>query len=407
MIDTTTKLAGTSRLLRGTFYTGGENTKATLTTTLSTSNSNLTLEAINAGMEGNDISIQYIDTGLETTDFKLETENDQDIVVTLERSHARAEFTTTNAEADANVKFVSATSGTSGNAISITLTSNTDTPVVISSCAIATKVVTLTTATAHGYSAGDVIGISGLLSEKNINGCFQIDSVGTNTITYSIPDALTATSATGYGVVSKLSLSVSGSAITIASPQSSSGFPMLTPSALVLAWGRSSAAKALATCEIVGDTGDKRIGFISKRYLTGGRSSAVTTTALDVKREIEKNAISKLLVNVFIPGATTGMGILSAMEKTFLSGGSNLVLVDPDDSAVTVTIYDTWENILTTIDTDEVTRKSMGVYECIYAPDSKYRSICVEFACTISGKTVLSRHKIDLDWAISDTEVTP
>jgi hypothetical protein len=403
MVDISTKLAGTSRLLRGTFYTGGENTKASLTTTLSTANANLTLEAKTAGVGGNDISLRYIDTGLETTDFKLETVNDQDIVATLERTHSRASFETTNEADDANVKFVAASAGTAGNSISITLTSNTDTPIVVSSCAISTKVVTLTTATAHGYSAGDVIGVSGFLDEETINGCHQIASVETNTITFSLSDALTATSATGYGVVSKLAISVSGSDITVASPQSSSGYPMITPTALVLAWGRTASAKALATCEILGDTGDKRIGYISKRYLVGGRASAVTTTALDIKREIEKSAVAKLLVDVFVPGATTGMGVLSAMEKTYLTGGSNLVRIDPDDNAVTVVIYDTWENVLTTIDPEDVTRTAMGVYECVYAPDPKYRSICVEFSCTISGETVLSRHKIDLEWAISDT----
>ncbi len=399
------KIVGTTHTLRGTFYTGGANLKSTLQTNLG-SNADILLEAKNEGINGNDISLQYIDTGLESTDFKIEVNNSQDIVCTLERTHARAYYQTSNTDADSNVKFTAATAGTTGNSISVSIQPTTDTPVTISSCAISSKTVTMTTGSAHGFSAGDVVGISGF-DLTMINGCFQIATVADAThFTYQLTETTEETESKGFGIASKTTITVDSSAISIASPQDSGGYPMLTPKGLSLAWGRSSAAKALASCKIIGDIGNKPIGYISTRYLTGGKPSAIATTALDIKREIENDATAKLIVDAYIPVGQTGMGAVSALEKTYLSGGSNLVKTDPDNLEVTVTIYDEFENVLETIEPEAVTRLSLGVYECNYTSDIDYRTITVEFKGLINELPVLSRQEIDLGWSNSDTSTT-
>lgn len=422
-IDTNTKIAGNTRKLRARFYSGGEYTRASLTTELATSNSNIRLEATQTGILGNDISLTYIDTGLETTKFDLSVENDQDIVVTLERDCSRAILETTNTDKESNVRFVAANAGAAGNTISIALVRNTAAQAWIASATISGKIVTITTGSAHGYSVGDIVGISGLIGDNadDINGCFQIATVADTThFTYSLTSSVTATSIGGFGVASVLSISVSGSDITISSPMSSSGHPMLTPKALELGWSRFSSALALASCEKIGDNGNKPIGYISKTYLRKGKSPAVTTTALDIKREIEADTTTKNLVDVFIPEGTTGVGIVSALEKSFLTGGSNLIKLDPDNQLVIVFIYDEWENIIATSDEayieaheeenieliTEVEREAIGTYSCAYTPNQKDRKIYVEFKANIDDIQVLSRQEINLDWAIADISST-
>lgn len=420
MVDTNTKIAGNSRVLRGTFYTGGEFAKAILTTNIGVSNGNVILEAKAAGILGNDISLSYIDTGLENSDFKLDVKNGQDIEVTLERTNSRASFTTTNASPDANVKFTAVTAGAAGNDITISHEVNSTTPIVISACAISSKIVTITTASAHGFVIGDVVGISGLVSDNEVNGCFQIATVADTThFTYALSASTTITSATGFGIASKLDIAVATKAITIKAPQDTAGAPMTTPKALILAWGRFASAKALAICELVGESGNKPIGYISTRNLTKGKTSAVSTTSLDVKRAIEADATAKLLVDVFIPIGENGSGALVAMPKSFLTGGSNLIKIDPDGGIVNVFVYNEWEDVIATSDTtyiaehpdedvdliDNMVRKALGAYECIYAPNQKYRVIHVEFKGTINDENVLSRQRVDLDWAFSDIPI--
>jgi len=406
MVETNTKLAGTSRLLRGTFYSGGENTKATLTTSI-TANSNVTLISKEAGIIGNDISLTYIDSGLEVTPLELTVKNGKDIEVVLERSHSYASYSTTNPEVDANLTFTAAAAGTAGNAINITLIPTAAASITSSTIGISGKVVTITAT--HSFAIGDVIGVSGIVYPKECNGCWQITAVsGTTTFSYAILDDKSATVGTGVATISKMSISVGtgGTAndITISSPLDYAGNPMATPESICKLWGRTAAAKALANCRFTGDTGDERIGLIQQRYLTNGKASAISTTGLDIKREIETHAIAKDLVDVLIPENTTGAVAVIAMAKTFLTGGSNLTKVDPDDQEVTVTVYDNWENVLTTVEPENVTRKSLGVYECVYAPHKKYRVIVAEFSCYINEELVMSRQKIDLDWTISDTE---
>lgn len=397
------KITGNSLAIRSTFFEGNETAKAILTTTLGAANSNVTLEAKESGVIGNDISITYLDDGLETTDFNITVENSQDIICTLERKHSRAYFETKNSDVDKNIRLTAVTAGSNGNLISVALTVASGTPSLISGIVINSKEVTITTASAHGLAVGDLVGISGVTLDL-LNGLFIVTSVPTtSSFTYGLLNSTTETTSYGYGLVSKGSISVSGNDITITSPQDDGGAPMLTPAGLKKMWGRNSSAKALAVMEQVSDDGDERIGFISKTYFTGGKSSAITTTALDIKREIENDAIASKLVDVFIPGGTTGMGLVSAMSKTYLSGGSNLVKVDPDDYQVSATIYDAWENVLSTITAANIARKSTGVYEFVYAPSQDYRSIYVEVSGLIDNNVVLSRQQVDLDWSISDT----
>lgn len=418
MVDTNTKIAGTSRLFRARFYDSGEDTKASLTTTLSASNSNLELLAKQAGIMGNDISLKYIDSGLEDTDLAVAVENDTDIEVTLERKQSYASYVTTNTDGESNISFKSAQAATSANTISIKLVTATTATIGIASVAIASKVVTVTCSGNHGLLVGDVVGISGIASLAIVNGCFQIHTqAAANTFAFSILDAQTETAATGFGIVSKLEITVATKDITIKSPVDTAGNPIATPSAIVLLWGRTAAAKALASCKITGTLGNKAVGFISKRYLTGGKTSAIMTTALDVKREIDKHVTAKELVETFIPQNTTGTGVVSAMDKTFLTGGSNLLLADPDNQEVNVFVYDAYENVVGTSDAayilahpelvidliSVVTRESLGVYKCVYSPPDYCRTIYIEFKAELNGYTVKNRYRINLDWALSTT----
>ena len=297
MLNTNSKIAGNSRKFRATFYSGGNYTSANLTTSLAGSNSNIRIEAVEAGILGNDISLSYIDTGLEVTPFKLDVQNDQDIIITLERDCSRAILATKNTDKEANIQFTSSSIGDEGNNISISIVNTDATPAVITSASISSKVVTITTTQAHGFVRGDIVGISGLVGDSltDLNGCYQIDTVADTThFTYKLTSSITATTAGGYGIASLLDIVVETSDfIIIKSPISSSGYPMITPKALELGWARFSDALDLVAVLKLGDIGDKPIGFISRTYLSKGKNPAVTTTPLDVKRAIEKDTLTK------------------------------------------------------------------------------------------------------------------
>jgi hypothetical protein len=246
---------GNTVILKGIFKLGGGAVSATATTALAGDNNDLKLTAIKPGVEGNNISLEYIDSGNGGKDFSLTVENDYDIKINCEYSDSEyASITTSYTPTNSNYKIRAKDPGLGGNSITV----------AIKDPGIANSSATIT------------------VTSNTITINLATDSTGLISSTVASLRTLVNGSATARAKINFLLEGGDGSGLAVPLPHThlsggGDGLPLTTALDVKVAIESNTLTKNLVRADIPeGQTGQGTIVTMSKVNLSGGGNSYST-----------------------------------------------------------------------------------------------------------------------------------
>lgn len=311
---------------------------ASLTTNMSNSNADITLTAVTAGHDGNLISVTYADPGGTTLKARSCTVSNTDITVNLDRcAQVQATktiggilYTAKSVGAAGNSISVTATAGGAGKSLSVTAT-GTDITLQYGTTARvkASKTIggLLYTAATSGVS-GNNISITATITGT---GASLAVTVATNDITLAYKtDGAGAIISTAASVIAAFVAATAADALV---KVSGTGTPVVaahthleggSDGGVINSTAAQVSAAAVAATAVnalvsVGTTGTPAVA--TKTSLAGGVTSAITSTAAQLKALINTTAAAAALVSA--EDESTGSGIVNAVAKAYLTNGDD------------------------------------------------------------------------------------
>jgi hypothetical protein len=348
---------------------------ATLSTNLTGNNNDIVYTAATQGLAGNDITVEYLDTGTPGEALDV-TVDETAITVTLEREElVAASLTTALAGSNNDITFTALEEGTDGNDITVTYVDPdaadqtlsvevTDSDIVVSlATSAATKatgtltsdatapsnndtvtlgavVYTFKTALTDGIVANEVlIGASAAAALDNLKSAVNLTAGGgttygsatvihptitatTNTDTTQVFEAKTAGEAGNALASTETSSHLSFGAVTLTGANNG---PITTlASEIVTLINYDADAQVLVTAaNASSNDGTGVVIALSETSLAGGLDGDIVTTGDEVKAAIAGEAAAAALVGSADKAANDGSGVVTAMAATNLSGGSD------------------------------------------------------------------------------------